>query len=102
MVVFHLGSVSFVFCWLLCLLPLPGIKLRGSCLYFRGFSNYMFNLFSRSAPFPPLFTSLAPGIFRRGESQGRDERFHREDSAAYRRRPGFSHPPLVKGIRGLY
>lgn len=39
-----------------------GIKLRGGCLYSRGFSNYMFNLFSRSR--------LAPGIFRQVAGPG--------------------------------
>lgn len=56
-----ISAVSFAFRRLLCFLPLPGIKLRGGCLYSRGFSNYMFNLSFRPR--------LAPGIFRRGRSQ---------------------------------
>lgn len=63
-----LSASSFAFCRLLCFLPLPGIKLRGSgCLYSRGFSNYMFNLFSRPRRF-------APGILQRGWGEARGSR----------------------------
>lgn len=52
---FYLGSVSFVFCQLLCFLPLLGIKLRGGGLSSRGFSNYMFNLSFRPSSRPGDF-----------------------------------------------
>lgn len=90
--------------WLLCLLPLPGIKLRGGCLYSRGFSNYMFNLFSRPlSSSPPLLPSRPRDFPARrvtaGEGGGRGEippwRFRG------RRRAVLSHP-LVKATRTLW
>jgi len=71
----------------------------GGCLYSRGFSNYMFNLFSR----PPVLPRHAPGIFQRAAGRGRRSRRvsdGRADSTAkIPRRIGetvFSHTP-VKG-----